>query len=99
MLRLLTAQGLLKKSLGAIVCSDEVEREAIPSLVPTEGSDAQPIAPLMVVSSEGTFMYACTDLAAIKHRIKTLKMERLLYITDSSQKDHFVRVFKVSSKL
>ena len=49
--------------------------------------------PLMVVKSDGGFNYDSTDMAAIRYRIKDLGCNRLIYITDAGQKEHFMMVF------
>lgn len=47
-------------------------------------------APLMLQKSDGGYGYDSTDMAALKHRLFTLKAERIIVITDYSQGDHFV---------
>jgi len=45
--------------------------------------------PLMIRKSDGGFNYDTTDMAAIRHRILDLKCDRLVYITDMGQFNHF----------
>lgn len=52
--------------------------------------------PLMVVKSNGGYGYDSTDLACIKYRIQTLKADRLVYITDLGQEQHFHMIFKAA---
>ena len=49
--------------------------------------------PLLIRKSDGGFLYATTDLAAIRHRVRKLDSERLVYVVDARQRDHFRDVF------
>ncbi|MCH2143675.1 MAG: arginine--tRNA ligase [Phycisphaerales bacterium] len=49
--------------------------------------------PLLIRKSDGGFLYATTDLAAIRHRVRTLDSDRLVYVVDARQRDHFKDVF------
>jgi arginyl-tRNA synthetase len=55
-------------------------------------------APLIVRKSDGGYGYAATDLAALRHRVRDLHADRLIYITDVRQGDHFALVFAVARK-
>lgn len=50
---------------------------------------------MIVKKSDGGFMYSTTDLAAITHRVKQEKAQRVLYVTDAGQSQHFEQVFKI----
>ncbi|WP_324282093.1 arginine--tRNA ligase [Cyanobacterium aponinum UTEX 3221] len=54
--------------------------------------------PLIVQKSDGGYNYATTDLAAIKYRIKEDEAERIIYVTDAGQANHFAQVFQVAKK-
>jgi arginyl-tRNA synthetase len=57
--------------------------------------------PLIVQKSDGGFNYATTDLAAIRHRIEFgdgEKADRVLYVTDAGQAQHFDMVFAAAKK-
>jgi arginyl-tRNA synthetase len=54
--------------------------------------------PLIVQKSDGGYNYATTDLAAIRYRINTDKAERIIYVTDAGQSDHFAQVFQVATR-
>jgi arginyl-tRNA synthetase len=60
--------------------------------------------PLLVQKSDGGFNYATTDLAAIRHRTQMAqdeggeKANRVLYVTDAGQSQHFEMVFAVAKK-
>ncbi len=57
--------------------------------------DGDPL-PLIVQKTDGGYNYATTDLAAIRYRIQTDKADRIIYITDAGQADHFAQVFQVA---
>ena len=59
--------------------------------------DGDPL-PLIVQKSDGGFNYATTDLAALKYRINEDKAERIIYVTDAGQANHFAAVFQVAKK-
>jgi arginyl-tRNA synthetase len=52
--------------------------------------------PLIVQKSDGGYLYATTDLAAIRFRVKELKAKRISYVVDARQSEHFKQVFKVA---
>jgi arginyl-tRNA synthetase len=49
--------------------------------------------PMIIRKSDGAFLYATTDLAAIRYRIEELEGRRLIYVTDARQKLHFHMLF------
>lgn len=53
---------------------------------------------MIVVKSDGGFNYDSTDLAAINYRLLTLKADRVIYITDSGQREHFEMVIAAAKK-
>jgi arginyl-tRNA synthetase len=59
--------------------------------------DGEPL-PLIVQKTDGGFNYATTDLAAIKYRVKEDGANRIIYVTDSGQANHFAGVFQVARK-
>lgn len=52
----------------------------------------------MVQKSDGGFLYASTDLAAIAHRVQQERAQRLIYVTDAGQAQHFTMVFKAAQQ-
>ncbi|MBN2377306.1 MAG: arginine--tRNA ligase [Sedimentisphaerales bacterium] len=62
-----------------------------------KSKEGEPL-PLIVQKSDGAFLYATTDLAAIRYRVGELKAERVIYVTDSRQKLHFEMVFAAAKK-
>ncbi len=55
-------------------------------------------APLIVRKSDGGFGYAATDLGALRHRIEDLGGDRLIYVVDSRQRDHFNKFFDAARR-
>jgi len=60
-----------------------------------KNKEGQPL-PLIVQKSDGAYLYATTDLAAIRYRVDQLKANRIIYVTDSRQSLHFQMVFAVA---
>jgi arginyl-tRNA synthetase len=52
--------------------------------------------PVIVQKSDGAFLYATTDLAAIRYRVGELKADKIIYVTDGRQSLHFEMVFAVA---
>ncbi|MCK4625668.1 MAG: arginine--tRNA ligase, partial [Phycisphaerae bacterium] len=59
--------------------------------------DNEPL-PVIVRKSDGGYLYATTDLAAMRYRVGELHANRILYVTDSRQALHFKQVFAVAKK-
>lgn len=59
--------------------------------------DGSPL-PLIIQKSDGGYNYASTDLAAVKHRVDQEKAQRILYLTDAGQAQHFAMVFQAADK-
>ncbi|MDR2212872.1 MAG: arginine--tRNA ligase [Pseudomonadales bacterium] len=83
----LKTQGLLSESDGAeCVFLDEFKNK-----------NGEPL-PVIVQKSDGGYLYATTDLAAIRYRCQELHAERVLYLVDARQSLHFQQVFAVARK-
>ncbi|WP_204102722.1 MULTISPECIES: arginine--tRNA ligase [Spirulina sp. CCY15215] len=54
--------------------------------------------PLIVQKTDGGFNYATTDLAALQYRTGKDEADRIIYVTDAGQGNHFVQVFQVARK-
>ena len=55
-------------------------------------------APLIIRKSDGGYGYDTTDMAAIRHRVRELKADRIIYVTDVRQSQHFQELFEASRK-
>jgi len=54
--------------------------------------------PLIVQKADGGYLYATTDLAAIKFRVQKLGAKRISYVVDARQAEHFKQVFATAKK-
>lgn len=59
--------------------------------------DGEPL-PLIVQKSDGGYNYATTDLAALRYRTEQDQAQRIIYVTDSGQANHFTQVFQVARR-
>jgi len=81
----LKKQGLVQESDGAVCVFPEgfknKEGEALP---------------FIIQKSDGAYLYATTDLAALRYRVNELKADAIVYVTDARQKQHFEMLFAVA---
>ena len=49
--------------------------------------------PMIIRKSDGGYLYATTDLAALQYRVDTLAADRIIYVTDARQSHHFAMLF------
>lgn len=82
----------LRKS-GLAVESEGATCVFLPSKNGMEGYNS---APLIVQKSDGGFLYATTDLAAVRHRVQSEHAKRIIYVTDAGQSPHFEMVFETA---
>jgi arginyl-tRNA synthetase len=54
--------------------------------------------PLIVQKSDGGYNYATTDLAALRYRIAQDGAQRIIYVTDAGQANHFAQFFQVAQR-
>tara|TARA_R110002073_G_scaffold11861_1_gene53319 strand:+ start:103741 stop:105483 length:1743 start_codon:yes stop_codon:yes gene_type:complete len=54
--------------------------------------------PVIVQKADGGYLYATSDLAALRYRQQTLNAERMLYFVDQRQALHFQQVFAVAKQ-
>ena len=80
------ARGLAVESEGALV---------IPV---AEDSDKKEVPPCILVKSDGSAIYATTDLATMVQRMQDFRPDKMLYITDGRQALHFEQVFRAARK-
>ena len=79
-------KGLMDKGLA-------VESEGA-IVVQTEGFEN----PLIIEKTGGGYLYATTDLAAIRFRVSELGADRVIYTHDSRQAQHFAQVFQTARR-
>ncbi|MCG9730311.1 arginine--tRNA ligase [Shewanella sp. Isolate13] len=81
----LDAQGLLAESNGAkVVFQEEFKNK-----------EGEPL-PVIIQKADGGYLYATSDLAAMRYRSNVLKADRALYFVDLRQALHFQQVFKLA---
>jgi arginyl-tRNA synthetase len=56
-----------------------------------QNREGEPL-PLMIQKSDGGYNYDTTDLAALKQRLFEEKADRLIYVTDAGQAQHFAMI-------
>lgn len=59
------------------------------------GKDGDPL-PVIIQKTDGGYLYATTDLAAVQYRSFDLEVDRSLYVVDARQSLHFQQVFAVA---
>jgi len=63
-----------------------------------EESDKKEVPPCILVKSDGSAIYATTDLATMVQRMQDFKPDEMFYITDGRQSLHFEQVFRAAKK-
>ncbi len=63
-----------------------------------EASDKKEVPPMILVKSDGSAIYATTDLATMVQRMQDWNPDKILYVTDKRQNLHFEQVFRASRK-
>ena len=63
-----------------------------------EESDKKEVPPMILIKSDGSAIYATTDLATIVQRMQDWKPDKMLYVTDKRQNLHFEQVFRAAKK-
>ena len=81
----LKKKGLAVESEGAVCVFPEGFKD----------KEGKPL-PVIIQKSDGAYLYATTDLAAIRYRVGELKADKIIYVTDARQGLHFEMVFAVA---
>ncbi len=63
-----------------------------------EETDKKEVPPCILVKSDGSAIYATTDLATMIQRRQDFNPDKLLYVTDKRQSLHFEQVFRAARK-
>ena len=80
------ARGIAVQSEGAWVIPVEEE------------GDKKEMPPCILVKSDGSSIYATTDLATMVQRMQDWNPDKMLYVTDKRQNLHFEQVFRAARK-
>lgn len=86
LLKLLEEKRLLEESDGALIV--RVEKE----------TDDAPMPPVLIKKSDGSNIYATTDLATIMQREQFFGPDGIWYVVDKRQGLHFTQVFRCAKK-
>jgi len=81
----LKKQGYAQESDGAVCVFPEGFKN----------KEGEPL-PFIIQKSDGAYLYATTDLAALRYRVDKLKADAIVYVTDARQKLHFEMLFAVA---
>lgn len=79
---------------GLAVESDGAQVVFLQELADKEGNPS----PVIIQKQGGGFLYATTDLAALRYRVNALKAKRIMYFIDARQSLHMQQVFTLSRK-
>ena len=82
------------QDLGLAVESEGAQVVFLPELADKDGNPS----PVIIQKQGGGFLYATTDLAALRYRANTLKANRIMYFIDARQSLHMQQVFTISRK-
>ena len=63
-----------------------------------EDGDKKEFPPMILVKSDGSAIYATTDLATMVQRMQDWAPDKMLYVTDKRQNLHFEQVFRAARK-
>ena len=89
--------------IPAMVADMKERGIAVPSegawVIPvTEEGDKKEMPPCILVKSDGSAIYATTDLATMVQRMQDWNPAKMLYVTDKRQNLHFEQVFRAARK-
>ncbi|HEY0289543.1 MAG TPA: arginine--tRNA ligase [Pseudomonas sp.] len=82
------------KAAGLLVESNGAQCVFLEEFKTAEGTPL----PVIIQKADGGYLYATTDLAAIRYRSNVLKADRALYFVDQRQALHFQQVFEVARR-
>ena len=63
-----------------------------------EEGDKKEVPPCILIKSDGSAIYATTDLATMVQRMQDWKPDKMLYVTDKRQNLHFEQIFRAARK-
>lgn len=80
----LLEKNIAKESQGALI---------------VEFDESEHLHPCLIRKSDGATLYATSDLACVKKKMESYDLNKLIYVTDDRQADHFKQFFRVSDML
>jgi arginyl-tRNA synthetase len=91
MLAELEAAGKARDDAGAL-CIFLRDDKGEPLFRAKDGSEL----PLLIRKRDGTYLYSTFDLAGLRYRGRVFKADRIVYVHDARQKQHFAMVFEAA---
>ncbi len=85
----------LPKIVARLLDAGVAQRSEGAVIIPMPGLPS----PMMIQKSDGAYLYATTDLAALEYRIKKYHPEEILYVVGSQQTLHFQQLRRVAQTL
>ncbi len=61
--------------------------------------ESENLHPCIIQKKDGAFLYSTSDLATIQFKRREYNINRMVYVTDERQQDHFRQVFKIADML
>ena len=100
----MTLEDTQGESFYAPFCKD-VLKDLIEKGIATKSEDNSVViffekkSPLVIQKSNGNFLYALYDLAALKWRQENINPDKMIYVVDKRQALHFEQVFEIAKKV
>jgi arginyl-tRNA synthetase len=86
--------GLEVKLSDGAVCAFHYDETGNPLFLNAE----KEVFPFLIQKSDGAFLYATTDLAAMRYRVRELAAKRIIVLTDARQALHFQMLIATAQK-
>lgn len=64
----------------------------------SEPTDKKPVPPCLIQKSDGSSLYATTDLATVVDRMRYYHPDQMVYLADKRQELHYTQFFRVARK-
>ncbi|MGL5545252.1 MAG: arginine--tRNA ligase, partial [Cetobacterium sp.] len=61
--------------------------------------EEEKLHPCIIQKRDGAFLYATSDIATVKFRLANYNVNKLIYVTDERQQDHFRQFFRITDML
>lgn len=81
-----------------LLVNKKIAKESQGALI-VEFDESENLHPCLIRKSDGATLYATSDLACIKKKMEAYDLNKLIYVTDDRQSDHFKQFFRVSEML
>ena len=61
--------------------------------------EKEKLFPCIVQKKDGAFLYSTSDIATVKYRKDNYNVNKIVYLTDERQQDHFKQFFKITDMI